>query len=99
MSKAYLIRTLLHTHLPLHLQNLLFLAESQRPRHTQQQSAGADHPQRLAAEAQSRGRPCVARFGGRVEALAVCGGDDVFEGVDSVEEGLVEFIVVYVGDF
>lgn len=53
MILTHLIRALLHPHLPLHLLHLLLLAKSQRPRNSQKQRAGAQHPQRLSTEAQS----------------------------------------------
>lgn len=52
-ARQKLISTLLHPHLPLHLQNLLLLTKRQRPRHTQQQRTRAHNPQRLATQAQS----------------------------------------------
>jgi hypothetical protein len=68
---------LLHAHLALHLLHLLLLAERQRPGDAEQQRAGADDPQGLAAEAQARGRPVVGCVGGAGELLAVGRGHDV----------------------
>jgi hypothetical protein len=89
---------LLHAHLALHLLHLLLLAERQRPGDAEQQRAGADDPQGLAAEAQARGRPVVGCVGGAGELLAVGRGHDVGEGGDAVGKGLVVVVVVFDAD-
>ena len=93
LLRQHIIRALLHLHLPLHLLHLLLLGKRQRPRHAQQQRARAQHPQRLAAEGQARGRP---RRGGAqrvAEGFAGLGRDDVFQRGQAVEERLVGDVV------
>lgn len=79
---------LLHAHLALHLLHLLLLAEGQRPGDAEQEGAGADDPEGLAAEAEARGGPVVGRGGGGGEALAVGRGHDVGERGEAIGEGL-----------
>lgn len=91
-----LASALLHAHLALHLLHLLLLAEGQRPGDAEQQRAGADDPQGLAAEAEAGSRPVVGCVGGGGDTLAVGGRDDVGERGDAVSEG---FFVGVIGDF
>lgn len=88
--KAYLRPSFPCAHLVLHIGNLLLLGEGEGPRDTEEESAGAEHEDRLAAEAEGGGH--VA--GGGVEDVgdggAGCGGDDVAEGDETLGEGLVQ---------
>lgn len=92
-TRQDLAGALLHAHLALHLLHLLLLAEGQRPWDAEQEGAGADDPEGLAAEAEARGGPVVGRGGGGGEALAVGRGHDVSERGEAVREGLFVGVV------
>ena len=85
---TYLVSTLDHTLLALHLDVLLLFGVGQSPRDTEKEGAGADDPQRLTAEQDARlceGGDGVDSAG---ELAAGGGGDDVFQGIETVVEGL-----------
>lgn len=88
--QAYLGAHLSRPHLILHIDDLLFLSERQGPRHAEQQSARAQHEERLPAEAE-RGRD-VAGGGGHDggDGGAGCRRDDVAQGEQALGERLVE---------
>ena len=87
---TYLVlRPLVHHLRPLLLHNHLLLAIRQRPRDTQQKRAGADNPQRLAAEQQPRLCPAGDGLVFRREGAARRCGHDVFQSGDALVQGLV----------
>lgn len=84
-----LLSRLAHLHLLLHLDHLLLLGEGQRPRHTQQQRAGAHHEDGLAAEGKAEPDPAGGRVDGVGDVAARGRRDYVFERSEPVGEGLV----------
>lgn len=90
MGVAYLRPSFPCAHLVLHIRDLLLLGEGEGPWDTEEEGAGAEHEECLAAEAEGGGH--VA--GGGVEDVgdggAGCGGDDVAEGEEALGERLVE---------
>lgn len=97
---TYLIGTSDHTLLTLQLHILLFLGIGKRPRNTEEESTGADDPQRLTTE-QKAGlcERCDERNGGG-ELATSRGREHVFQGRDTISEALAfEFDLVIVGDF
>lgn len=99
-SNTYLIGTLDHALLPLHLDVLLLLGVGQRPRDTNQESAGTDNPQGLAAEGQTGLAEGCERRNGVGDGAARGGRDHVFQGGDTLVEGFVlEDFLFFVGDF
>lgn len=98
--QTYLVGTLDHTLLPLHLNVLLLLGIGQRPRNTNQEGTGADNPQGFSAEGQAGlGQGCDRRDG--VGSSAARGGwDHVFQGGDTLVKGLIlEDLFFFIGDF
>lgn len=97
---TYLISTLDHALFPLHLDVLLFLGVSQRPRDTNQESTGADNPQSLSTERQAGFAEGCERGDGVGDGAARGGRDHVFQGGDTLVEGfLFEDFFFFVGDF
>jgi hypothetical protein len=88
----YLVGTLLHAHLALHLLHLLLLAERQRPGDAEQKRAGADDPKGFTTEAEARGGPVVGCVGGGRQLFPVRRGHDVGERGDAIGERF--FVVV-----
>lgn len=96
---TYLIGTLDHTLLTLQLDILLLLSVGKSPRDTEQESTGAENPERAAAEGNTR--LCErGHVGGCVGGLLAGGGrDNVFQGGETVEKGLgLDVIVGLDGD-
>lgn len=87
-KSTYLISSLNHSLLPLQLNVLLFLGISERPRHTEEESAGAKNPQSLSAEHDARLRERGECGHGASDLTAGAGGNHVFEGGDTLVEGL-----------
>lgn len=85
---TYLVRALLHLHLLLHFQHLLFLRKCQGPRYPYKQPARANHPQRLPTPRYTR---LEERAGGResgTQHASLLGWDHVAKCGKTVCEGL-----------
>lgn len=96
---TYLVSSLDHSLLALHLDVLLLLGVGQGEWHTEQESTGADNPEGLAAERKAGlGEVCDGRDGvGNSEAGG--GGNDVFQSSDTLVERLgLELNILVVGD-
>lgn len=100
MLYTHIISALNHTLLTLQLDILLLLGIGQSPRDTDQESTGAQDPQRLAAEAQAGLGEGGDGGDGARERAARRRGDHVLQSRQAVQEGLaVEFVIGLVGDF
>lgn len=83
------LRPLVHQLCPLLLDDHLLLAVRQRPRDAQQQRAGGDNPQRLAAEQQPRLCPAGHGLVFRGQRAARGRWDYVFQRSDALVQSLV----------
>lgn len=97
---THLTCSLLHLHIPLHLNQLLLLGVGQRPRNTQQKRTTANNPQRFSAPKQAHAKVCVGCAEETRQRLSCGGRDDVFQGGDALEQGFVGRVDVgVVADF
>ena len=100
MAVTYLVGALDHALLALHLNVLLLFGVGQSPRDTEEEGTGADDPQRLTAELDAG----LCERGDGVDGAgdrAACGRrNHVFQGVETVVEGLtIDLEVGLNGDF
>lgn len=96
---TYLVGSLNHSLLTLHLDVLLLLGVSEGEGHTKQESAGADNPEGLSAEGKGGlGKGCDGGDGVG-DSAAGGGGNDIFQGSDTLVKRLaLEFNIFIIGD-
>lgn len=88
LHRTYLVGSLDHALLPLHLDVLLLFGVGKSPWDTEKESTGADDPERLSAERNTG--LCEGGDGGDSASDSATGGgrDNIFQGGQTVEESL-----------